>query len=117
MKRRTVFAIAALVAAAGCTPAAHRGSVAMKINEQEAHVCMGTGEVKAGDRVALFKNECSRPPLQAKSNPGVGRPVEAGCRQVKLGEGRVVRTLNEHYSVVEVDPGVTFEEGATVEKL
>jgi hypothetical protein len=117
MKIRTVFTLAALLASAGCTPAVHRGSVVMKIDEREAHICMGTGEVKAGDRVALFKNDCSRIPLQAKGRPGSGSPSEPGCRQVKLGEGRVVRTLNEHYSVVEVDPGVVFEEGATVEKL
>jgi hypothetical protein len=36
---------------------------------------------------------------------------------LQTGKGRVVRTLNEHYSVVEVDPGVEFEERATVEKL
>jgi hypothetical protein len=29
----------------------------------------------------------------------------------------VVRPLDEHYSVVEIDPGVEFEEGAIVEKL
>jgi hypothetical protein len=46
-----------------------------------------------------------------------GRHAGGHHWQVKLGEGRVVRTLNEHYSVVEVDPGVEFEEGATVEKL
>ena len=43
--------------------------------------------------------------------------MEPSCRQVKLGEGRVARTLSEHYSVVEVDPGVEFKEGATVEKF
>jgi hypothetical protein len=42
---------------------------------------------------------------------------EVKCNRVRLGEGQVVRTLNEHYSVVEIDPGVEFEEGVTVEKL
>ena len=86
----------------------------MNIDAREAHVCMGIGEVKAGDRVALFRNECTRPPLQSKASRA---GLEPSCRQVKLGEGRVARTLSEHYSVVEVDPGVEFKEGATVEKF
>jgi hypothetical protein len=62
-----------------------RGSVAMKFNDHEAHVCLGDTEVKAGDKV-------------------------------KIGEGTILQTLNEHYSVMKVDPQVAFEEGTIVEK-
>ncbi len=93
---------------AGCAHSTMRGSVAMKANDEEAHVCMGDKEVKAGDRVALYKNQCT---------PGAGKSGAAEpCRKVKIGEGTVERVLNEHYSVVKVDPGVQFEEGTVVEK-
>jgi hypothetical protein len=114
MKVQTTLAMVALMAVVGCTPATHRGSVAMKVSEQEAHVCMGVGEVKAGDRVALYRDNCDRSGLPSK---GVSGFSEVKCNRVRLGEGQVVRTLNEHYSVVEIDPGVEFEEGVTVEKL
>ena len=86
----------------------------MKGSDQEAHVCLGDGEVKAGDKVALFKNVCTG----GSGGPArVGETSGGGCTKVKLGEGVVERTLNEHYSVVKVDSGVPFEEGTIVEKL
>lgn len=88
----------------GCAHHLMRGSVAMKTGDSEAHVCMGKGEVKVGDRVAVFKNNC--------------RPKTAGsCEKVRTGEGTVTQVLNEHYSVVTFDPGVPFDEGTFVEKL
>ena len=93
-----------------CSHGMMRGTVAMKGDNQEAHVCMGENEVKAGDKVALFKNECV-----AK---GTRKGADAmSCKKVKIGLGVVERTLNEHYSVVRVDAGVKFEEGTVVEKL
>lgn len=92
----------AAVALNGCAHGLMRGSVAMKISDQEAHVCMGDDQVKAGDKVALFKNVCRK---------------GGECQKVRLGEGEVTRTLNNHYSVVKIQPGVTFEEGTIVEKF
>lgn len=97
------------IALFGCAHGTMRGSVAMKITDEEAHVCMGNGEVKVGDRIALYKNICTG---------GKGRTGDAGgCTKKFLGNGLVERTLNEHYSVVKVDSGVQFEEGAIVEKI
>ena len=87
-----------------------RGSVAMKMNDREAHVCMGEKEVKAGDKVSLFKNVCEQ-----KSNRRVGGEL-LDCKKVKVGEGEVTQVLNEHYSSIRVDQGVSFEEGTIVEK-
>lgn len=99
---------------AGCAHSTMRGSVAMKANDGEAHVCMGDKEVKAGDRVALFKNVCTG----ARSGGRIGdSAAPTSCTKKKLGEGTVERALNEHYSVVKVDPGVQFEEGTVVEKM
>ena len=103
---------AALVSGlSGCAHSMMRGSVAMKINDEEAHVCMGDNEVKAGDRVALYKNECRGKGSSRADGGGTN------CQKVKIGEGEVTRTLNEHYSVVRVSPGTSFEEGTVVEKL
>ena len=82
----------------------------MKVGEAEGHVCMGVGEVEPGDRVALYRNECSRPVKAGKY------PSSASCEKVKIGEGRVTETINEHYSVIRADPGVMFDEGTIVEK-
>ena len=109
MKILNQFWCVSLILLAGCAHSTMRGTVAMKVNDEEGHVCMGDGEVKVGDRVAIFKSICN--PLRATQG-GTG-----GCLKEKLGEGTVVRTLNEHYSVVKVNPGVTFEEGAIVERI
>lgn len=102
-----IFSLATLV---GCAHSTMRGSVAMKINDEEAHVCMGDKEVKAGDRVALFRNVCTG----VRGGPKIG--PSGTCEKKRIGAGTVERTLNEHYSLVKVDKGVQFEEGAIVEK-
>lgn len=115
MKTRYVLMLLAATMATGCAHSTMRGSVAMKASDDEAHVCMGEKEVKEGDTVALFKNVCTSP------KGGGGRGDRGGdgfggCKKVRLGEGNVERVLNEHYSVVKVNPGVQFEEGNIVEK-
>jgi hypothetical protein len=75
----------------------------MKLSETEGHVCMGVGEVKPGDQVILFKNECTRPA------PGTKNGFTASCKRVEVGKGEVIRALNEHYSVIRVAPGVPFD--------
>lgn len=98
----------------GCAHQTMRGSVAMKTSESDAHVCLGEGEVKVGDKVTLFRNECTKRPTGAKI---VSRPnVETFCEKRELGHGTVQQILNKHYSLVKFDPGVQFEEGTFVEK-
>ena len=84
----------------------------MKISDTEAHVCMGEGEVKAGDKVAFYKNVCSAP----KPGGRIDASVAVGCKKVMIGTGEISQTLNEHYSVVHIAPGVQFKEGTIVEK-
>jgi len=97
-----------LIMMVGCAHTTMRGTVAMKVNKREAHVCLGDNEVKAGDKVALFTNECGG---------AVGREGVISCKKVKIGGGQVLRTLNSHYSLIRVDSGVKFKEGTIVEKL
>lgn len=113
MKAKYLLMLFGVASLAGCAHSTMRGSVAMKGNDEEAHVCMGDKEVKPGDKVALFKNVCTSPKAAGRNADGGGF---GGCKKVKLGEGVVERTLNEHYSVVKVNPGVQFEEGTIVEK-
>lgn len=113
MKVLKVLSLATMFALVGCAHSTMRGSVAMKASGDEAHVCMGDNEVKAGDKVALFKNVCTGAGSGGRSGD---RSDSRSCKKVKLGDGVVERTLNEHYSVVKVDSGVQFEEGTVVEK-
>lgn len=106
MKIRTLITL--MLVSSGCAHHQMRGSVVMKINGDEAHVCLGDFEVFAGDRVVLYKNVCSK--------GGKDRNASVSCEKIKLGNGRVERVLNEHYSLIKVDDGVEFEEGDIVEK-
>lgn len=90
-----------------------RGGVAMKVSEREAHVCLGDGEVKQGDKVVAFYNDCQDRNGAGKNSGANGIP----CVKKKLGTGTVTKLLNEHYSVVEFEDGVKFTEGTFVEKL
>ena len=103
----TMFSVAFVLV--GCAHSAMRGTVAMKIDDQIGHICMGDNEVKAGDKVALFVNRC-------RSRGNRDQDVDI-CEKVKIGGGEIVRTLNQHYSVLKAAPGVLLEEGVIVEKL
>ena len=96
-----------LVVLTGCSHYTMRGTVAMKLNDNEAHVCMDDNEVKPGDRITLYRNACTR----------ASRDSAPFCKKVELGKGTVTRNLNEHYSLVKFDNGVKFEEGSFVEKV
>lgn len=107
---KSTIALAALFVAGCAHHSTMRGTVAMKVSDDEAHVCMGDNEVKAGDKVALFKNVCKG------TSSGRQAADNRTCEKKKIGDGEVTRTLNEHYSVVKVTPGVAFDEGTVVEK-
>jgi hypothetical protein len=104
--RSLAFAAIVSLGAFGCASrhTAMRGSVAMKVTETEAHVCLGKGEVSVDDRVQLFRDVCDR---------SGKRPV---CHRQAVGEGVVTQLLNDHYSVVTFPTGTPFEEGYTVER-
>ena len=108
MKQVIVATIALIsLTLAGCAHGVMRGSVAMKTSKNEAHVCLGKGDVKVGDSVRLYTNRCS---AAAREGADV-------CEMKFLGNGKVTKILNEHYSVVAFDEGVKFEEGTFVERL
>lgn len=94
-----------------CAHKAMRGGVAMKVSDTEAHVCLGEGEVKEGDRVNAFYNDC-----QSQGSGGKDGAYGVPCVKTRLGTGIVTKILNDHYSVVEFEEGVKFSEGTFVEK-
>ncbi|MBX9768298.1 MAG: hypothetical protein K2X47_13575 [Bdellovibrionales bacterium] len=99
------------IAFVGCSHTAHvRGSVALKHSPTEADVCLGRNEVKAGDHISIFKSVCRQ---RIRGREGADAP---SCSKVKIGEGRILQVLDDHYSVMSVGEGIAFEEGAIVEK-
>ena len=106
------------MAAVGCITTAtshHRGTVAMKMTDTEAHVGLGIDEVNEGDDVELFKNICT------DSAGGSGDRMKGGttlrsCRKEKAGHGTVAKVLGADYSIVKFPEGTKFSEGDVVEK-
>ncbi len=106
-----VFALIA-VSMNGCTHSLMRGSVAMKVSDQEGYVCLGDNDLKVGDKVAIFRQDCT--------TPHTGRPVSVYtpyCKKIKLGSGEVTSLINEHYSVVRAPTNIVLQEGMIIEKL
>ncbi len=113
MKSMKIFLSFLLIAnLVGCaTHSTMRGSVAMKISDTEAHVCMGDKEVKVGDKVTAFQNVCNKETSRLSRSGNY-----AQCQKVKIGSGVVTELINDHYSVVKFDNNVKFGEGTIVEK-
>jgi len=100
----------ATIFAVGCAASTHRGVVAMKIDEGTAHVCIDPDEVKVGDQLTVFRNECSKP-IAASKAQGI-----AHCKKNRVGTATVTSFLNEHYAEVKFADGTDFREGDMVEK-
>lgn len=94
---------------AGCAQSHRvmRGSVVMKASETAAQVCLGSGDVAAGDEVDLYRNTCKPTSLE---------PSPTDCYREAIGRGKVTAILNEHFSTVQFPGGTPFKEGDTVEK-
>ena len=82
-----------------------RGTVTMKTDDQQAHVCLGSNDVELGDKVDFFDNVC----LKKKGE-------ETTCKITLLGTGTVTKLLNTHYSVVKADSKFKMREGNLVQK-
>ena len=87
-----------------------RGTVAMKMDKNTAHVCLGDHDVKKGDKVIFYNNRCDRNDTREE---GVG----ALCQMEKIGVGSVSKILNSHYSEVKIEGDFNFFEGTLVQKM
>jgi hypothetical protein len=108
MKKIMAFSLGVTVLASACASMTHRGVVAMKINEREAHIGAGKGELSVGDHVELYRNICRAANRNSDSSPG--------CTKTTMGHGVVTSILNDDYSVVQFEKGVSFSEGDMIEK-
>lgn len=100
-----IFCSAALLSCA--SGPLRKGHVVMKISPTEAHVAMGSNEVKVGDHIELYHNECSE----------VGEHTsKRECKKIDAGHGVVTAVLNADYSIVKFADGTKFSEGDTIEK-
>ena len=113
MKTHVILASAALMFLVGCAHGGiKRGHVVMKTSDTTAHVGLATGDVKVGDHVALYHNECK--------GGGGGRKGEAlgprVCKKVATGHGVVTELFDADYAQVEFPSGTSFTEGDTIEK-
>ena len=105
--KQIIIGLVAVIFIISCAHGTKRGSVAMKVSDKEAHVSLGKDDVKMGDILTLFKNEC---------NTHSGGDSTLICNKVRLGSAEVSQPINEEYSIIQVEPGVQFNEGTIVEK-
>ncbi len=104
--RNTVLILGSLIFV-GCASGVKRGVVAMKLNDKEAHVGVGSKEVSVGDHVELYRNICT----------GTGGKVDnRTCSKKSFGHGEITNILNDDYAVVKFPDGTDFAEGDTIEK-
>lgn len=99
----TLLMAASVASFISCTESTRRGVVVMKLDDIEAHVGLGAGEVAAGDRLTLFRYFCA----------GTKIPH---CVKKAIGSGEVARVLNGSYSVARFSSANGFREGDLVEK-
>lgn len=108
MKRFSISCVFLGIIFSGCAASHSRGVVAMRISDNQAHVCLGKQEAKPGDRVNIVRNECTRSAYGGKSG---AREV---CKQANINSGVISENLNEHYAVVQLDQAGAFREGDLV---
>lgn len=109
MKLLTPVLLFASTLAACAAHTVMAGTVVMRIDETQAHVCLQAGSVAVGDHVALVRHVCE--------NPAEGRTAAQRCAPTVVGDGTVESLLNEHYAVVRFPAALAVREGDTVQPL
>ena len=105
---RLSIAFLLCLALSACATTRTRGVVAMKIDDRTAHVCVRKVEVRVGDRMGLYRNQCTRTPPP--------RP-HVHCDMTLVGEGTLTELLNEHYAILVFDKPTDYREGDLIEKV
>lgn len=111
MKLKSIALAFGVLALAGCATGIKRGHVVMKTADEVAHVATGENEMKVGDHVELYHNECTR---LGGGEKGGGGP--RNCKKVSTGHGEVTDVLSPDYAEVKFPAGTKFTEGDTIEK-
>lgn len=74
----------------------------------EYDVCIGEMQARPGDRVVFFKDHCPSSSGRSSSSKK--------CHKEKVGEGVVLKTLDEHLSRVQLDTAFEINESMAIEK-
>ena len=110
LKKIVILSIPLILASCASTNHKYmRGSVAMKLDNKTAHVCLGDNEVQPGDRILFYYNDCEQ------VDPEIGG-LKGLCTLKKLGTGEVTKIHNSHYSTVRTDGSFKFKEGTLVQR-
>lgn len=104
MSKSLIALIAGALVLSSCASQLHRGVIAMKIDENTAHVGLNKNEVTVGDHVELYGNKCTT--TKGQQN----------CKKISKGHGIVTEVLSDDYAAVKFDSGVAFQEGDFIEK-
>lgn len=99
--RRFVGGAGAALVLTACAAQHSRGTVAMKITDTQAHVCVGKEAVHPGTSLEVLRNVCNGP--------------KQTCKLTHVGQGSVTAVLNEHYSVAEFPAAIKVREGDLIE--
>lgn len=81
-----------------------KGTVALKIDEKKGIACMDSKNLKAGTKLVVANNNCSRVPV-SNSEP-------AYCKLESVGEIEITKVLNDHYSEFQTVGDLNFREGS-----
>lgn len=76
----------------------------MRESDTQAHAAIHN--VELGQKVILIPTHCNK-----GSSYG-----DRSCQKEQLPEGRIIRVINEHYSVVEFPRGTLFAKGDFIRK-
>lgn len=86
-----------------------RGTLVTATSPSEGQICMHDGEVAVGDTVRVVHHTCN---INTAANA-----AERQCVASSDGTATVTALLNEHYAMVQADPGTTLHDGDTIEPV
>ncbi|MFT6070456.1 MAG: hypothetical protein ACJAT2_000744 [Bacteriovoracaceae bacterium] len=110
--KKLLFISLSLLILNGCAHRFMRGTVAMKMDDSTAHVCLGDNDVQVGDKIDFIQNICIGSNASSVDKLGEMRT----CEMKTLGSGTVTKLLNSHYSEVKTDKPFKISEGTLVQK-
>lgn len=83
------------------------GSVALKISETSGVACLPSDSIQVGKEINFYKTVCER---KGGDQRGVTK-----CSKELIGNGKITKLVNDHYSEFVTNGDVKFEEGSLVE--
>ena len=85
-----------------------QGTVAMKIDNSSGIACMEANQMKVGNTLYLYNNDCSGKEASPREGKGIS------CKLVKVGQVEVTRLVNDHYSEFKTLTNTSFSEGSVI---